>query len=36
MVLTHTEWIAGVVFLAGSLLLAVNRAVRRHIKRTSG
>jgi hypothetical protein len=31
MVLTHAEWIGGVVFLASSLLLAVNRSVRRHI-----
>jgi hypothetical protein len=31
MVLTHPEWIGGVVFLASSLLFAVNRAVRRHI-----
>jgi uncharacterized membrane protein YgdD (TMEM256/DUF423 family) len=31
MVLTHAEWIGGVVFLASWTLLAVNRAVRRHI-----
>jgi hypothetical protein len=31
MVLTHAEWIAGVVLLGSWALLAVNRAVRRHV-----
>jgi uncharacterized membrane protein YgdD (TMEM256/DUF423 family) len=29
MVLTHAEWIGGVVFLASWTLLAVSRAVRK-------
>jgi hypothetical protein len=29
MVLTHTEWLAGVIFLASSAIFAVNRSLRK-------
>jgi hypothetical protein len=31
MILTHAEWLAGVVVLGSSLLFAVTRAVRQHV-----
>jgi len=36
MVITHPEWIGGVVFLASSLLFAVSRAARRHVANRAG
>jgi hypothetical protein len=37
MVLTHTEWLAGVVFLVGCAIFAVSRSLRKHAaQRTPG
>jgi hypothetical protein len=30
MVLTHTEWLAGVIFLVSGAIAAVSRSLRKH------
>jgi len=30
MVLTHTEWLAGVIFLVGGGIAALRRSLRKH------
>jgi hypothetical protein len=37
MILTHTEWLAGVILLAAGAILSVSRSLRKHgAQRTPG